>query len=298
MIRSMSRAAAVTIFAICAVLEAQNQASTENGPFEITSGLGRKLYALPDEDGAIAAAKKSLAADPKNPALCLKLSKVEAAKQQYREAVATCSAGLSFAPNDADLYLERGHRELGLREFKQGLADLHRAVELDPEKLDAQYHLGMAHYFLREFQPAAQGFQRALDLAKTSDSIIDCSNWAYVSLRRAGETQAAAEVLKRITPEMKNQEPHLLFYLRLLRFYQGSISERDVAPARPADQADVEAELSFDTVSYGVGNWHLYNKERVLAREFFGRVVTGNAWNAWGFIGSELELAADGRGTQ
>jgi tetratricopeptide (TPR) repeat protein len=295
MIRSISRAVGVTIFAICAVLEAQNQASIDNGPFEITSGLRRKLYALPDEDGAIAAARKSLAADPKNPGLCLKLSKAEAAKRQYREAVATCSAGLSFAPNNAELYLERGHRELGLREFKQGLADLNRAVELDPKKLDAQYHLGMAHYFLREFQPAAQRFQRALDLAKTSDSIIDCSNWAYVSLRRAGQRQAAAGILKGITPEMKNQEPHLLFYLRLLRFYQGSISEKNVVPAKPADPADVEAELSFDTVSYGIGNWHLYNNERALAREFFTRVATGNAWNAWGFIGSELELAAEGR---
>jgi tetratricopeptide (TPR) repeat protein len=253
------------------------------------------LYALPDDDGSIAAAKKSLAADPKNPALCLTLSKAEAAKRQYREAVATCSAGLSFDPKNADLYLERGHRELGLREFKQGLADLNRAMELDPKKLDAQYHLGLAHYFLREFQPAAQSFQSALALAKTSDNIIDCSNWAYVSLRRAGQTQAAAEVLKRITPGMKNQEPHLLFYLRLLRFYQGSISGKDVVPPKPVDPADVEAELSFDTVSYGVGNWHLYNNERGLAREFFSRVVTGNAWNAWGFIGSELELAAAGR---
>jgi tetratricopeptide (TPR) repeat protein len=284
--------------AIGAVLEAQNQASIENGPFEATSALDRKLYALPDEDGAIAAAKKSLAADPKNPALCLKLSKAEAAKRQYREAVATCTSGLRFAPNNADLYLERGHRELGLREFKQALADLNRAVELDPKKLDAQYHLGLAHYFLREFQPATQKFQRALDLATTSDSVIDCSNWAYVSLRRAGETQAAAEILKRITPDMKNQEPHLLFYLKLLRFYQGSISEKDVVPPKPPDPADVEAELSFDTVSYGVGNWHLYNNERASAREFFSRVVTGNAWNAWGFIGSELELAAEGHQTQ
>jgi tetratricopeptide (TPR) repeat protein len=260
--------------------------------FEVTSSLGRKLYALPDTDGSIAAARKNLAADPKNIELVLKLSKAQAAKRQYQEAVATCTAGLKFAPKSAELYLERGHRELGLREFKQAKADLTRAVEIDPKMLDAQYHLGMAHYFLREFPQAAQRFQQSLDLARTNDSLIDCSNWTYVSLRRAGQTEAAAKVLSGITPGVKNQEPHLYFYLRLLHFYQGSLSESEVLPHKPADPADTESELSFNTVSYGVGNRHLYtNNDSAKARELFQNVVTGNAWNSWGFIGSELELS-------
>jgi hypothetical protein len=159
--------------------------------------------------------------------------------------------------------------------------------------LDAQYHLGMAHYFLREFPQAAQRFQQSLYLAKTNDSVIDGSNWTYVSLRRAGQTAAAEKVLSRITPDVKNKEPHLYFYLRLLHFYQGSLSESEVLPHKPADPADTESELSFNTVSYGVGNRHLYtNTNPARARELFQNVVTGNAWNSWGFIGSELELGA------
>jgi tetratricopeptide (TPR) repeat protein len=206
--------------------------------------------------------------------------------------VATCTTGLKFAPNSADLYLERGHRKLGLREFKLAKADLTRAVEIDPKLLDAQYHLGMAHYFLREFPQAAQRFQQSLNLARTNDSLIDCSNWTYVSLRRAGQTVAAAKILSGITPDVKNQEPHLYFYLRLLHFYQGSLSESEVLPHKPADPADTESELSFNTVSYGVGNRYLYtNNNAAKARELFRNVVTGNAWNSWGFIGSELELS-------
>lgn len=53
------------------------------------------------------------------------------------------------------------------------------------------------------------------------------------------------------------------------------------------------------TVAYGVGNWHLYNaasgtsgaKDRLHAQQLFESVVTGDAWNAWGFVGSETELA-------
>jgi tetratricopeptide (TPR) repeat protein len=282
--------AAVLTFTAVSLTRSETPASS--GAYETTSLLGRKLYALPDDDSSIAAAQKSLAADPKNVALILKLSKAQAGKRQYREAIATCTTGLQLAPENPDLYVERGHRELGLRKFKAGEADLSRAVTLAPENLDAQYHLGMAHYFLREFAPAAASFGRSMDLAKTNDSLIDGANWTYVSFRRAGNTEAAARVLARITPEVKNKEPHLYFYLRLLHFYQGSLPESELLPPKPSDPSDVEGELSFNTINYGVGNWYLYAKQnRPHAREFFERVVKGSAWNSWGFIGSELELA-------
>lgn len=269
----------------------EKQAGIEptRGAFELTSGLGRKLYALPDDD-SVTAARKKLAADPKNPALVLALSQAQAGRRQYREAIATCTKGLAFAPDNADLYIERGHREVGLREFARAARDLQHAASLDPGKLDAFYHLGLALYFQGQFQAAADSFQKALALAKNNDSVIDCSNWLYVSLRRAGMEKDAARALARITPEIKNTEPHLFFYLQLLRFYQGGKTERDVLPAKPVHPNDIEAELSFDTVTYGVASWRLYNHNAARARELFGQVVTGYAWNAWGFVGSEVEL--------
>jgi tetratricopeptide (TPR) repeat protein len=258
--------------------------------FEVTSALGRRLYALPDDE-SVTTTRKKLAAIPKNIALVLALSKAEAGRRQYKEAVATCTKGLLIAPRNADLYVERGHRKLGLREFKQAMQDLKRATELAPNNLDAHYHLGLAQYFLGEFGAAAASFEAARALAKNDDSLIDCSNWLYVSLRRAGRDEQASEALSRITPEVKNTEPHLYFYLRLLYFYQGKIGERDVLPPSPAKPDDVEAELSFNTVSYGVGNWHLYHHEIPQAVSLFNEVVKGEAWNSWGFVGSEVELA-------
>jgi tetratricopeptide (TPR) repeat protein len=259
------------------------------GALELTSGLGRKLYALPDDQGVIDA-RKSLSAAPRNIDLILKLSKAQAARRQYREAVATDTEGLNFAPENADLYLERGHRELGLREFRQARSDLERAAKLAPQMLDAHYHLGLAHYFLGDFGDAAASFEQARSLAKTDDSLIDCSNWLYVSLRRAGQDEKAAAALKRITPEVKNTEPHLYFYLRLLHFYQGKLTASEVLPPPPSGPGDIEGELSYNTVSYGVGNWRIYHRDRPAALPLFVNVVKGQAWNSWGFIGSEAEL--------
>jgi tetratricopeptide (TPR) repeat protein len=271
-------------------LYAQTDGRAGGSPVEVTSALGRKLYSLPDDD-SVRNARTKLAADPKNVALVLALSKAEAGRRQYKEAVATCTKGLSAAPQNADLYVERGHRELGLREFGPAMQDLKRATELAPNNLDAHYHLGLAHYFLGEFSAAATSFDAARALAKNNDSLIDCSNWLYVSLRRAGQETRATEALARITPEVTNAEPHLYFYLRLLHFYQGKLTEKEVLPPPPAKPDDLEAELSFNTVSYGVGNWHLYHHETAQAMDLFKKVVKGEAWNSWGFIGSEVELA-------
>jgi tetratricopeptide (TPR) repeat protein len=270
-------------------LPSQTPAATMPGALEVTSGLGRKLYALPD-DQSVVDARKSLAADPKNVELVLRLSKAEAARRQYREAVVTSTHGLAFAPRNAELYLERGHRELGLRQFDLARKDLERVAQLSPKLLDAHYHLGLAHYFLGDFDNAAASFERARSLAKNNDSLIDCSNWLYVSLQRAGKAQEAEQVLSRITPDVKNTEPHLYFYLRLLHFYQGRLTEESVLSPPPARPTDLEGELAFNTVSYGVGNWRVYHHNRSDAVSLFQSVVKGEAWNSWGFIGSEMEL--------
>lgn len=263
---------------------------------EVTSPLGTKFYSIPDDQHAVAAAEKALAADPKNPDLMLKAALAHAAIREYRESIALCTRALAIAPQNADLYLERGHRELGLRQFTRARADLERAEKLNPKNSEIYYHLGLSHYFLGEFADAAEAFGHCVELAPTLDSQINASNWWYASLRRAGNTVEAAKALETITPQMKNTEPHTFYYLSMLRFFQGKLPESEVVPPQPpAGNSDVEAELRFDTVAYGVGNWFLYNGDRAKAQQYFRRVVKGRAWITWGFVGSEIEVAKESR---
>lgn len=256
------------------------------------SASGRDFSSLPDEKGNVETARKNLAADPKNVDLMMKLASAQSSVWQYREAVETCTRVLAIAPENGDAYLERGHRELGLREFDKAQADLDRAVKLNPKKVDAYYHLGLAHYFLQQFPASAEAFRHAVDLAPDTDSRINSSNWLYASLRRAKMQDDAKTALAQITPDMTTANAHTRHYLALLRFFQGTMPESQAIPPEPAaGSTDTEAELKFDTVGYGVGNWYLYNNQADKAREYFGRVAKGRVWVTWGYIGSELELA-------
>jgi tetratricopeptide (TPR) repeat protein len=269
--------------ACAALLQAQT--------YQVTSPQGARFSSLPDEKGAVAAAEKALAADPRNSALLLKLAQAQSGIWQDREAVATLTRALEVSPKDAQLCTERGHREIPLFEFAKARADLTRAVELDPKRMDAYYHLGLSNYFLGDFAQAADAFRHALEAAPNTDERINSTNWLYASLRRANQPDEAAKAAAVITPEMKNSSEHTLFYLNLVRFFQGAMPEAQVLPPEPrAGNTDTETEMSFDTVAYGVGNWHLYNHDPAKAEEYFRRVAKGHVWVTWGFIGSELEL--------
>jgi tetratricopeptide (TPR) repeat protein len=257
-----------------------------------TPEVGTRFSSLPDPKGAVAEARKSLASDPNNPGLLLKLAQAQASVWEQKEAIATLTRAIAIDPQNGDLYTERGHRYLPSREFSKARADLTRAAALNPKNMAAYYHLGLAHYFLKEFSEAADAFAHAVQTAPNTDERINSTNWLYASLRRAGKPAEAAKALEAVPPEMTNESPHTKFYLNLVRFFQGTMTEAEALPAEPpASNTDQEVELPFDTVAYGIGNWYLYNGNPAKAKEYFQRVMKGHVWVTWGFVGSELELS-------
>jgi tetratricopeptide (TPR) repeat protein len=258
---------------------------------EVSSKLGAKFYSLVDEKSAVADAQKNLAADAKNPALLMKLAQAQFSVWEDKEAVETLTRALTTSPQNADFLIERGHRELPLREFAKARADLKQGAALNPKSMAAYYHLGLAHYFLGEFAEASDAFGHAVENAPNTDEKINSTNWYYASLRRAGRAEEAKKALEAIPPDMTNKEPHTKFYLNLVRFFQGRMTESEALPPEPpAGNKDPEAELVFDTVAYGIGNWHLYNGHADKAQEYFRRIMKGHVWITWGFVGAETEL--------
>src|SRR5258706_435443 len=83
------------------------------------------------------------------------------------------------------------------------------------------------------------------------------------------KTAQAPKALGVAPRSTQNEPPQPTFYLTLVRFFQRKMTEAEaVPPEPPADNADQEGELPFDTVAYGIGNWYLNNGNPAKAKEY------------------------------
>jgi hypothetical protein len=280
---------------------------------EAISLLGRPLHpaALAPEirrghEERLAQAKRAYDHTPTNPDSIIWLGRRTAYLGRYREAIEIYSRGIALHPADARLYRHRGHRYISVRELDHAVADLTRAEELIHGKADEtepdglpnargiptstlhsniRYHLGLAHYLKGDYERALRPYQDDVDAHVNSDMLVATSHWLYMTLRRLGRREEASRVLDVIAPEMDVIENRS--YHRLLLMYKGLLPPDSVL----ANPGGGDAALQDVTVSYGIGNWHLYNGRREQARQIFERILSTTQWAAFGYLAAEAEVA-------
>lgn len=223
---------------------------------------------------------------------------------RFREAIAIFTDGIAKHPADARFYRHRGHRYLTVREIDRAIADFDKAVELtrgqpDQTEPDGQpnakniptsslqsniwYHLALARYLKRDFAGAATAWTRARDVLKNDDNLVATSAWLYVSLRRAGRTAEAADVLKPVTATLNVIENGS--YLSLLLLHKGEKTEADIVGSAGEGSAG-------SAVRYGVSLWHLLNGRESRAREMWQSISQAPDWPSFGVLAAEAELKA------
>jgi hypothetical protein len=107
------------------------------------------------------------------------------------------------------------------------------------------------------------------------------SDWLYMTLRRLGRDQEAADVLLGIRKDMRILENDA--YHRRLLMYKGEIAPEELLAAG-------DDPVQVATYGYGVGNWYLYNGQREKALEIFRQILAGPNKAAFGYIAAEVEL--------
>jgi tetratricopeptide (TPR) repeat protein len=295
------------------------QVPAEQNP-QVVSPLGKRFYARPDADGAIAKADAALAADPKNLDLLIAAGRARDNALQYNEAIERYTRAIDLAPNDVRGYRFRGHRYISTRRFDLALKDLEKAFALAPSSFDVVYHLGLAYFLTAQFPAAAKTYQSCLDrktpgaglpegwrdcaalnaAASGSDSLkpggvgapdvapdlesrIAVSDWLYRSLRRAGRSDDAKRLLEGIREGLAIKENEA--YYRALLFYKGLRTEAESLPA------EAFKENTGVTTGYGIANYYLSEGQTEKACALLRRLVEDEAhWNGFGYIGAEVEL--------
>ena len=236
-------------------------------------------------------------------------------RYQFNEAIAIFSKGLESYPDSFELYRQRGHRYISTRHFKEALADLQRAEKLiqgmplwmEPDgegnelpvplasiQFNVYYHLGLVHYLLRNWEQAAEAFNlcRKWMIEGDYNNLTACIDWHYMTLRRAGKTAEAAELLKLVPYGLKDEQfvegPS---YYRRLQMYRGELQPESLMNPEKGNQEIVSLDTIYATQGYGVGNWYYYNGNIPRAKEIFERILKGRGTSAFGYIAAEIDLA-------
>lgn len=280
---------------------------------EVVSLLGTPLYrpvfegeraALLDSNLAVARARYEAA--PDDVEYIIWLGRRTAYLWRYKDAVDIYTDGLHEHPADPRLYRHRGHRLITLRAFAKAAADLEHAAELiegteDEVEPDGQpnalgiptstlhtnifYHLGLAYYLQGDFEAARAAYERCLEASTNNDMYVATADWLYMTLRRLGDTEAAARLLETVTEDMEIIEN--TSYHRRLLMYKGILPPEALLEVEEGE----DSSLTFATQGYGVGNWYLYNGEEARAEQIFLQVLEGDYWAAFGYIAAEAEIA-------
>ncbi len=291
--------------------EESAEMATDDPMLEATSLLDTPLYrsALSDERRAeleanLAEAEASLTESPDSVDAIVWVGRRQAYLGLYNDAIATYTRGIEAHPDSPHLYRHRGHRHISTRKLTNAVADFEMAASLiegQPDEVEPDgapnaagiptstlqsniwYHLGLAHYLRGDFEQALEAYLECMEVSKNDDMLVATSDWLYMTYRRLGLEDEAAAVLEPITQDMEILE-NTAYHSRLL-MYKGQVE-----PDSLLDPEGTDA-LQLATQGYGVGNWFLYNGDRVRAREIFEQILEGGSWAAFGFIAAEAELA-------
>ena len=279
---------------------------------EATSLLGRKLVSPPAAtpesqarmEAQLAAAKAAWDKNPADVDALIWVGRRTAYLGRFRDAIALYTEGIKAHPNEARLYRHRGHRYLTIREIDLAIADFEKAVTLitapgaPPDEIEPDgqpnvrntptsslhsniyYHLGLGYYLKRDFVRAADAWRKARDVVRNADNLVAASNWLYLSLRRAGQAEAAAAVLLPIDARLDVIENGS--YHSLLLMYKGERTPEEVLKTAGDGSAGT-------AVRYGVSAWYLINGKQREAQQLWAQILAGTDWPSFGHLAAEAE---------
>jgi hypothetical protein len=225
---------------------------------------------------------------------------------EYKKAIEIYTDGIKWNPRSSQLYRHRGHRFITLRCFDDAIADLETAAklikgkpdEIEPDGLpnakniptstlqsNIWYHLGLAYYLKGEFKNALRAYRECEKVSKNNDMRVATAYWHYMTLRRLGKEKEARRVIEPFAGEIELIEN--TDYLKLIKLNRGEVKDDELLASISAEANT----LGSASMSYGIGNYFLYNGDNAKARSVFQKIVGGNQWSSFGYIAAETELA-------
>ena len=272
---------------------------------EGTSLLGAPLLSQKDTDGKIAAADAELAKTPTKLEAMIKAGQARDALLQFGASIAIYAKAIQAFPTDPRPYRWRGHRQMSLRRFDLAIVDLEKARSLAPSSFEASYYLGLAYYFSQRYGDAANELARCVNMAGKPDEfakslsagmigcatlpqmpefLVGLADWHYRSLRRAGRSGEAKELLTSIKDGLQLRSNDSNY--RDLRYFQGKLSEKEVLDTTGIAYTNAASAVALD---------HLLGGKAGQGCTLLRKLTREPNWSAFGVIAAEVEVARESK---
>jgi tetratricopeptide (TPR) repeat protein len=247
-------------------------------------------------------AKQEYTKDPNDPDALIWYGRRAAYLGNYEEAIDIYSTGIERHPQDARMYRHRGHRYISTRQYDKAIADFEKAVTLiegredqvEPDGLpnsrniplttlhgNIWYHLGLAYYLQNDMDNALRAFSNRAVTERYDDNIVSGGHWLYMILSRQGKTKEANEAISEVTKDMDIIENGS--YHQMCLFYKGLIPESDL-------KIDDPKSSSANVLSYGLGNWYLYEKQDTArAKTYYQELLENGNEYSFAYLAAESD---------
>lgn len=291
------------LFCLFSSLAVAAQSNCVNTAKEVAPQLSTETRR--DFEAKLNEARELYEKDPKSVDGIIWLGRRTAYLGRYKDAIKIYTDGIRQFPADARLFRHRGHRFITLRCFDDAIADLEKASklikgrpdEIEPDGLpnarniptstlqsNIWYHLGLAHYLKHDFKRALKAYREAEKVSKNADMLVATTHWLYMTLRRLGRVEEAANTVAAIKDDLDVIENG--DYYKLIRFYQGKL-EGEVL-LKEIEQSG--GTLSNATIGYGFANWALCQGAGLSALKLWKQITAGDQWASFGYIAAEADL--------
>lgn len=280
----------------------------------IMGGLAASVFLLPyagaqsdfatQQERLLEEAKAQLTKEPANADAVIWVGRRLGYLGRYAEAIATYQRGETLHPNDARFARHIGHRLISLKRYKEAEAAFQRAVRItaaqpdtvEPDGLpndagiptstlkgNIWYHLGLARYLQGDFAGAAIAYEGASALAHNPDAAAAARYWLYLSLKRSGQDEKAAETLLGVDASWKLIENGVYHALSLC--LRGDENCEGIL-----DQARGSEGVLYATPAYGVAMARLLDGDASGAKVLLMEIAAKDTGASFGRLAAEADL--------
>ena len=222
--------------------------------------------------------------------------------RHYQKAISIYTDGIKKFPEEARLYRHRGHRYISVREYDKAILDFKMAAKLmdgQPDQVEPDgipnsrntpistlkgniwYHLGLAYYLKGDLENALWAYQQREMTNTNNDNLVSEGHWLYMIQRRMGDKEGAAASIQDVAMKMDIIEN--TNYHKMCLFYKELLDLKDLKIKGDGSSSD-------DVFLYGLGNWHLYEKnDTVTAKTYFKRLLEEGNKYSFAYLAAESD---------